>query len=229
MHMGKGPALIASLVVAWSVVSAAAIAGAPAAVELLFERRHLAALDLGTEIIYRFERATSDPKTLGEPFSDKIRLTVTAVAPSGTREVAMNVFTGDRARSVQNVPDLTGNPLLVLFLDRTVGNMSQLAGGARPYLKDRIRAGLRDKSVVEPITITYEGQAVPAYRIAVTPFDGDANAAKMLGYDGAKLTLVLSEAVPGHFVELTSLFESGIPGAPRLEERINVAGSGDKP
>ena len=229
MHMDIRSALVASLVIAGFLGSVAAMAGAPSAVELLFERKHLAKLDRGTEIAYRFERATSDPKMLGEPFSDTISLTITAIAPTGTREVALNVFTGDRARSVQNVPDMTGNPVLVLFLDRSVGDMSHLAGGSRPYLKDRIRAGLRDKSVLDPITITYGSQTVHAYRIAVTPFEGDPNAAKMLGYEGAKLTLVLSEAVPGHVVELTSLFESGVPGAPRLEERITVAGAGDKP
>jgi hypothetical protein len=229
MHIDNRPALVAFLVVAGFLVSVAAIAGAPSAVELLFERKHLAALDRGSEVAYRFERVASDHKALGEPFSDTIRLTVTAVAPTGTREVALNVFTGDRARSVQNVPDLTGNPMLVLFLDRTVSNMGQLAGGARAYLKDRIRAGLRDKSLLDAITITYAGKTVDAFRIAVTPFIGDPNAAKMLGYEGAKLTLVLSEAVPGHIVELTSLFESGVSGAPRLEERITLAGSGDKP
>ncbi len=229
MHMGKRTAVVAILAAAGVLVSVAATAGAPSAVELLFERKHLAALDGGSEIAYRFERATSDPKMLGEPFADTIRLTITAVAPTGTREVALDVFTGDRARTVQNVPDLTGNPMLVLFLDRTVSNMSQLAGGARPYFKDRIRAGLRDKAVIEPTTIAYAGKTVDAFRIAVTPFIGDANAGKMLGYDGAKLTLVVSEAVPGHIVELTSLFESAIPDAPRLEERITVAGSGDKP
>ena len=229
MLMDNRPAKVASLVVAGFLMSAAAMAGAPSAVELLFEAKHLAALAAGSEIAYRFERATSDPKMLGAPFSDTIGLTVTAVAPSGTREVALNVFTGDRARSVQNVPDLTGNPLLVLFLDRTVGNMSQLAGGTRPYFKDRIRAGLRDKSLLDPITITYAGKTVDAFRITVTPFIGDANAGKMLGYEGARLTLVVSEAVPGHIVEMTSLFESAIPDAPRLEERITLAGSGDKP
>jgi len=227
--MGKRTALVAILAAAGVLVSVAATAGAPSAVELLFERKHLAALDGGSEIAYRFERATSDPKMLGEAFSDTIRLTITAVAPTGTREVALDVFTGERARTVQNVPDLTGNPMLVLFLDRSVSNMSQLAGGSRPYLKDRIRAGLRDKSVIEATTIAYAGKTVDAFRITVTPFVGDANAGKMLGYEGAKLTVVVSEAAPGHIVELSSLFESGVPGAPRLEERITLAGSGDKP
>jgi hypothetical protein len=229
MHMCKAAALVTSLVAAGFLLSVAAMAGAPSAVELLFERKHLVALEGGSEITYRFERATSDPKMLGEPFSDTIRLTITAVAPTGTREVALHIFTGDRARGVHNVPDLTGNPVLVLFLDRAVANMSRLAGGSRPYLKDRMRAGLRDKALLEPITITYAGKTLDAFRITVTPFVGDANAAKMLGYDGAKLTLVVSEAVPGLFVELTSTFESGISDAPRLEERIIVAGTGDKP
>jgi hypothetical protein len=229
MHKCKTATLITSLVAAWFQLSVAAMADTPSAVELLFERKHLAALEGGSEVTYRFERTASDPKMLGEPFSDTIKLTITAVAQTGTREVALHMFTGDRARGVHNLPDLTGNPMLVLFLDRAVASMSQLAGGSRPYLKDRLRAGLREKAQLEPTTITYAGKTADAFRITVTPFAGDANAAKMLGYDGAKFTLVVSEAVPGHLVELTSTFESGIPGAPRLEERITIAGTGDKP
>ena len=229
MHIDNRPALVAFLVAAEFLATVAAMAGAPSAVELLFEHKHLSALAVGSEIAYRFERLATDHKMLGEPFSDTIRLTVTAVAPTGTREVALNVFTGDRARSVPNLPDLIGNPILVLFLDRTVNNMSQLAGGARSYFKNRIRAGLRDNALLDATEVAYAGKTVSAYRIVVTPFIGDPNADKMLGYEGAKLTLVVSEAVPGQFVELTSLFESGVAGAPRLEERITLAGPGDKP
>jgi hypothetical protein len=229
MHIGKLPTLAASAVVAALLASMAAMAGTPSAIELLFERKHLSALEQGAAIVYRFERSVSDAKMLGEPFSDTIGLTVTTVAPTGTREVSLSVFTSDRARSVQNVPDLTGNPVLVVFLDRTVANMSQIAGGARPYLKDRVRAGLRDKAALEPIKVAYAGKSVDAVRITVTPFVGDPNAAKMLGYDGTRLTLVVSEAVPGHIVELAALFESGVADAPRLEERITLSGTGDKP
>jgi hypothetical protein len=217
------------LVAAGPLAPFAVWANPPSAIELLFERKHLAALGDGAEITYRFERTVSDTKMLGEPFSDDIKLKVTAAAASGTRDVVLTVFTGERARSLGDLPELTGNPLLVMFLDRAVGNMSQLAGGSRPYLKDRVRASFREKSTVEATTVAHAGKTVEAFRIAVTPFVGDPNAAKMLGYDGAKLTLVVSEAVPGHIVELTSQFESGVQGAPRLDERITFSGLGGKP
>lgn len=198
----------------------------PSAVDVLFERQHLANLEKGAEVSYRFQRTVSDAKLLGEPFSDDIKIDVTQVSEAGKRAVEVRVFTGDRARDPQKITDVTGNPILVVFLDRAVNNFSLIAGGNRAYLKNGFRIGLREKAVIEQVKADYQGQSVDAYRITVTPFAGDKNAQKMSGYDGSRFTFVVSEAVPGWFVEMVSTYESTIKEAPRLEERFTLAGVG---
>jgi len=228
MRLMRELAWAAALLVALLRAPLGAQGGPPSPVQLLFERQHLSALETGAEIVYRFERTVSEPKAPDDRFADEIRLVVTAVAAAGTREVALSVFTGERQLR-QTVPGMTGNPLLVVFLDRAVNNMTRLAGGSRAYFKSRIRAALLEKAIVEPITIPYRGGSVEAFRVSVLPFQGDPNAAAMLGYEGAKLTFVLCETLPGHLVELAATFESPLPGAPKLEERITLVGSEASP
>ncbi len=219
-------AVVAAAVTASLVSAAVADPVKRTAVDLLFESKHLELLGKGTEAMYRLDRTVSDAKLVGEPFSDDIRVGVKDVDPSGKREVVVRLFTGERARDPHTETDLTGNPLLVVFLDRSVSNFAIVGGGNRNYLKQQFREALRDKADVQPAKVEYGGKTVDGYRITVTPFATDKNAQRMLGYEGSKFTFVVSDAVPGYFVDLHAGFESSVKDAPKFEERIKLVTTG---
>lgn len=212
-----------------TAASALATADTPTAVDVLFERKHLANVEQGQRIVYRFQRTVSDPKYLGEPFSDDIDLTVKTIAADGTRDVSMQVFHGDRARPMESLPDMTGNPILIFFLDRAVNNLTSLAGGNRMYFKGKFRDGLREKAKVEPVKVDYAGGKVDGFKITVSPYESDPNALRMLGYEGARFSFTISDNVPGQFVEFTQHFESPVPDSPKLDELITLAKVEKKP
>jgi hypothetical protein len=195
--------------------------------EVLFETRHLDKIGLGSEVTYRFERKVSDEKFLGAGFADDIRLGVVKINNKGEREVVFKVFTGPGARDPSNWPDLTINPILVFYLDRAVGNYGQLAGGSLPYLKGKFRDALRDKAQIETIKFSYNGKDVDAFRITVRPYADDMHARKMEGFQDSKFTVVVSDEVPGYFLDLASNFESKAAAAPSLEEHISLVGMGE--
>ncbi len=190
------------------------------AAEILFMSPHLSSLPAGAELTYRLERSPSDTQRLGQPFSDEIRLLVTSVDGAGGRDLELRIFTGDRARQVDGLAGLTGNPVLLVFLDRAVADMARLTGLAQPVLKNAIRAGLRDKATSEGVEAQFEGRAVKATRIVVAPFAGEAEPVRMLGYGGSRFEFLISEAAPGMLLELKAMAASTLPDAPRLEERI---------
>ncbi|KFC76087.1 hypothetical protein FG93_00227 [Bosea sp. LC85] len=200
-----------------------------APVDILFARPHLSGVPSGTELVYRVERSPSDTKRLGEPFGDDIKLVVRSVAASGSRDIDLRMFTGERARDLMSIPDLTGNPVLLIFLDRAVNNMVQLTGGTAPYFKDRLRAGLRDKATGEATKAEFEGKMLDATRITVRPFVDDTNLGRMLGYEGSKFEILVAEAAPGMLLDMTSHFVSTLPDAPKLEERIFLKSAGAQP
>ena len=198
-------------------------------VDILFIRPHLSSLPAGAELIYRLERTPYDTARLGEPFGDDIKLVVRSVAANGGRDIDLRIFTGDRAREVNAITDLTGNPVLVIFLDRAVSNMVRLTGGNAPYFKDRLRTALRDKATSEAIKTEFEGRTLAATRIVVRPFDEDANAERMLGYQGAQFEFLVAQDVPGMLLDMKSSFVSTLADAPKLEERIFLKSSSAQP
>ena len=206
-------------------VVAAAETKAPSSIDLLFERKHLENVTAGTDLVYHFERTVNQPDLLGLPFADDIKVEVRKVATDGTREVAVKVFTGERARDPQVIPDLTGNPILVVFLDRAIASYMSVAGGKVAYLKDKFRTALRERAKIEPAHVKLADKEVDAYRITIAPYVGDLNASKMRGFENSTFTVVMSDAVPGQFVEMKALYENTAKDAPRLEERTVMAGT----
>ena len=198
-------------------------------VDMLFMRPHLSSLPAGAELIYRLERSPSDTARLGEPFEDDIKLAVRSVGANGGRDIDLRIFTGDRAREVNAITDLTGNPVLVIFLDRAVSNMVRLTGGKAPYFKDRLRAALRDKAVSETIKTEFQGKTLDATRIVVRPFDDDANAERMLGYQGSLFEFLVAQDAPGMLLDMKSHFVSTLVDAPKLDEHIFLKSSSAQP
>lgn len=221
-----GAALAALALIEPRVAIGPALAAAEATTAL-FEVPHLANVTKGTTLAYRFERQVSEPKMLGAPFTDEIKIDVVDETDGGTRTVLVKVFTGDRSRPPQNITGMTGNPLLVVFLDRAVNNLAMLSGGPRPYLKNKIKMSFVSGAKIAPVEIAYNGSSVKGNRIEVTPFAGDPNALKMMGYDGASFEIVVSDQVPGHFVAFASHFASPMKNSPKLDESIKLEGVGE--
>ena len=205
--------------------SARAEIAKPSPVDLLFEHKHLANTEVGADLAYRFQRTVSHPELLGQPFSDDIHVQVKKTGADGLRDVVVKVFSGERARDPQVIDSLTGNPILVVFLDRAVASFMSVAGGKVPYLKDRFRTALRDRATLEPAKVLLGDKTVEAHKITVTPFAGDLNASKMLGFENSKFSFVVSDAAPGQFVELVATYENTEKIAPRLEERTLMVGA----
>ncbi|MDX2258206.1 MAG: hypothetical protein NW205_04745 [Hyphomicrobiaceae bacterium] len=213
--------LAAALLAGASPVTAAEVAVSPT--DILFEKDHLGKTAKGERLVYRLQRSVSEPKLLGPSFSDDITLSVRDVTPEGARNVDVVVFTGDRQRDTRAIDGLTGNPVLVFYLDRAVSNFAMLGGGNKAYLKNQFRIALRSTAKVEAVKATYDGKEIDAYRVTVVPYAYDKNKAKMQGYENARFELVVSEAVPGHLVEMNQDFTNTQPTAPRLEERIALS------
>ena len=211
----------------FSIGAAHAAPEAPKATAMLFDAPHLSNVGKGEQLNYDFDRKVSDPKLLGPSYDDKISVDVTDAESDGKRNVVVKVFTGQRARTPQKIAGMTGNPLLVVFLDHAVANMAQLSGGKRPYLKQKIKMSFVNGAKVEPVKIAYNGGTVDGNRIKIAPFVGDPNALKMMGYDGASFEIVVSDHVPGEFASLSAHYESPMKGSPSLDEVTKLEGVGD--
>ncbi len=193
---------------------------------ILFESRQLELVNKGDEVTYRFEKIGSDERLVGKNYADDIRLSVAKVGEKGEREVIFKVFTGDNARDPQDWPDLTINPLFIWYLDRAVSTFNSLAGGNHMYLKHKMREALGN-ATAEEVKVDYDGKSVDALKIEITPFEDDPSSSKMQGFHKSVFTIVVSNQIPGYFVELGSNFKSTQAAGPELKEQIKVVGMGE--
>ena len=194
--------------------------------EVLFDPPHLTLVEKGSEVKYKFERKVSDEKLAGPGYTDEITVGVFKVAADGKRDVSLQVFSGDRARAAWSETGMTGNPLLLWYLDQCINQFRAVAGGDRDFLKNTFKISLRDKSTYENVKAEYGGKQVDATRITVVPFVDSKDAKKMRGYEKSKFSILLSPAVPGYFLEMASDYESTESGLAVVNEKINLVGVG---
>jgi hypothetical protein len=220
-----GGAILALTLAFGSQAVPAVAADTPKATEMIFDHKHLANVETGKEIVYKFNRTVTDPQILGQPFSDDITLKVVADAPDGHKNVDMQIYTGDRARDLQKLENLTVNPIYQVYFAQAVNSFSMLAGGKTPYLQRVFSLALKDKTKVEPIKVDYKGKQIDAYRISMTPYVGDQYESKMQGWEGAKYDIVVSNQVPGEVVDLVATYQNRYPPAKmKLVERTTLDG-----
>ncbi|MGL4397179.1 MAG: hypothetical protein ACRCS9_11615 [Hyphomicrobium sp.] len=222
--------LVASLALAVTMAVGTAPVGAadaevPKATPLIFERQHLNNTNAGDEIIYKFERKSSNEATAGASFNDTINLKIAEVK-DGKRNVELRIYTAERAREVQKITELSINPMFVVTMQQAVASYRLLAGGDFAYLKNRFSKSMAEQSRVEPLKIDYKGQQVDAYRVSMEPYKSDPNTSKMRGYEVSEFSLIVSEKVPGEIVEVNSVIKSSAKDAPMFEERTTIDGFG---
>ena len=198
--------------------------GQPKAADLIFEHKHLSKVEAGKQIDYKFNRVVSDPKILGQAFSDDITLKVVADKEEGKKDLELQIYTGDRARDLQKLEKFSINPVFAVYFSQAVSTFNQLAGGQSNYLQRSFSDGWA-KAKVEPIEVDYNGKKIKAYRITMTPFVGDKYESKMQGWEGAKYQVVVSDEVPGEIVDLYAKYHNRYPPALlNMSERYTLAG-----
>lgn len=176
----------------------------PAAATLLFDTPQLARAVPGQPLHYGYHRKMSDAE-LGPSFDDDITLQIEAPgadAPAEARTVKVDFFGRERHRAAGPFEAVTGNPVLVLFLENHVAELSKLLAGNPRYFKNAIRAALRDKAEVTPATFEVAGRSYSGWRVKVTPFAGDANAKRMRGLDTLTYEFDVAHDLPGEIARI---------------------------
>lgn len=190
------------------------------AAALLFERAQLAATTPGETLAYRYARKASDAE-LGASFDDHITLKVEARAEGGpkeARDVSVDFFSGERHRAAGPFAGITGNPVLILFLENHVRDLATRLNGNPRYFKSAIRAALRDKAEVTPAAVQVGDATHQGWRITVRPFAGDANAKRMRGLDGLTYAFEVAPDVPGEIAAIKITADA--PAGRLLEEEL---------
>jgi hypothetical protein len=204
------------------IAVAAALAGSPAvggeAQERLFETGLLDGIATGGRLVYHRERSGSFDATR-VPAVGEEEVEVTLVAGEDGRREAHVALTDSRGLpAVAELAAGAGHPILLVFMETNVHTMATLTGGSPFYIRNRMREALGEQDATEAVHLPVDGERVPGTRLRFRPFADDPNRAKMGAFADLEITVVVSEAVPGGFAELSAVTGPGADGAPVLAE-----------
>jgi hypothetical protein len=200
-------------------LAAATDENAPSAQSLLFDATYLRPLAAPSRIEYSYTVKTADQELFGKGFDDDVALRLAAsAAGNGEKDVFVDMFTGERQRVLGPLTQVSGNPVIMMFLERDVSQMNMHIGGQPVYFRNVIRLAFREKARLEPTTITWDGRQVAATKVTIQPFAGDPNAERMQLFQSKTYEFTVSDAVPGGIYQVHSTMrglteETGAPPA----------------
>jgi hypothetical protein len=170
----------------------------------LFESDHLGSIQRAERLEYRFARETAaaGADEMGS-YTDRVDIDVRPRADGG-KDVWTDFLTAERHVPFPPLMDFHGNPLVMFFLERDVGEMHRLTGGTATYFRNRIRQAFVDQAQLKTIELQRDGKVMPATEITLTPFLQDQHVAVFPGLAEKRYRFVLSEAIPGRIVEIQS-------------------------
>ena len=219
--------ILCRLALALLAVSGPARAGEPpAAADLLFDTPYLSRLAPGTKLTYDFSRQDSNPALFGPAFEDKIELTLAPDADDNTRTAVVSYFTGERHQAAGPFRGMTGNPIVMLFLEQDVTAMSRILHGNPRYLRNRLRTELGEGARVEPQRFRFAGRDVEGWKISLTPYAADPNRDKLLEFAEKRYEFLVGDAVPGGIYEIRTVTpQADETRQALLEERLTLVGA----
>ncbi len=217
-----GPARRPLMALAGALLLLAGVAGATAepptseANRLLFQTDQLSGVEPPADLHYRFVSRPREGE--GDGFEDAIVLHVTPGETAGARRVEVDYFSGERHRYVPPVERASGNPVVMVFLQRDVTEMQQRTQGNWRYFQRAIKFALEDGAQVRPVTFTFHGHETAGTEVRFQPYRklGREEALRLLG--GKTYVITLSDAVPGGVYQMRTVVPGETPEAPALLE-----------
>ncbi|TGD96377.1 hypothetical protein [Methylobacterium nonmethylotrophicum] len=175
----------------------------PNATALLFETNQLANAPAGQALTYRYTRFSGiEGAPFGPPVEDRIREVVAPGASPQTRNLKVEMFSGERRMPTATYEDVPGNPVLVRFLEHHLDDLARVLKGNPRYIKNAIRRALRESASVTATEVTVDGAKRPGWRVVARPLVDDPVRDRLRGFDSLTYTVVVSDSVPGQIVSI---------------------------
>ena len=182
-------------------------------IDLLFGTAHMAALPPGAPLDYTV-RALRTDSTSGETraTTGQIALATAPGADDRRRDVEAVLTRDGTSRSLPPFQSVEGNPVLIIFLEQVLQDLSRDTGGSSFYLRNRMRDGMARGMQVET--------RPDGTRLVMHPLAGDPNTAALGDYANLEISLLLDDSLPGMFARLSAV--AGPADAPVFVEEVSL-------
>lgn len=208
-------ALAAALLMSGGLAGNAAESDYSPAQIALFDTPHLANITKPLTIQYDFSRDGSDDDDV---IKDHVDVIVTEVQADGRRDLEFDFLSGSRHRNYPPIENFRGNPLIMLFLEHDVQEMSETTGGSALYFRNRLRNAFLERAEAESVQFDFDGRSLAGTRVVVSPFVKDPHLATFPAIEQKSYEFLLSPEIPGGIYRIRTIAGDG--GAGAIEETV---------
>lgn len=170
---------------------------------LMWQTEHLKNIDKPMRLYYEFTKSGS----YEDGFNDSVYLDIIKINDDGTKNAVLDFFTGDRKQHVtpDNVTNITGNPVLGVYMQGDVMEMNRLTEGHWRHFQKMIKIALRKSAKVTPVTFDYNGKKVQGQKVEFSPYLDDPHRPDFAKFANKTYELLFSDEVPGDLYEIKTV------------------------
>ena len=127
--------------------------------------KHLLNIEQPVRLHYEFEKTGS----YEEGFVDDVYLDIVKINEDGTRDAAVDFFTEERKQNVSssNVMSITGNPVIGLYLQGDVYEMSRFTEGGWKYFHRQIKLSMADSNTSNNVCFELWGKKYDSVKMVL--------------------------------------------------------------
>ena len=157
-----------------------------------------------------------------EGFSDSVYLDIVEVNEDGSKTADLEFFTADRQQNARsdNLVGVTGNPVLLVYMQGDVYEMNRLTNGSWRYFQRRIKSAFAEEAKIETVTFEYDGTQLTGEKISITPYLNDPRRRQFAEFAPKLYEFILSDQVPGKLYQIKTVIPDTAPDKEPLIEEI---------
>lgn len=179
--------------------------------------KHLLNIVKPTRLHYEFERTGS----YEEGFVDDVYLDVFKFNEDNTRDTRLDFFSAERRQRVvpENIINITGNPVIGIYLQGDTYEMSRLTGGHWRYFLRQIKLAIAEQNESEAVTINLQNKKYSAEKIVLFPFENIDKKYRLKEFWDKQYEFIFSDDIPGKLYQIrTVINDKNNPDVPLMEE-----------
>lgn len=187
----------------------------------LWMDKHLLNIKKPARLHYEFEKTGS----YEDGFIDDVYLDIVKVNKDGTRDTVLDFFSAERRQAISpsNVTNITGNPVIGIYLQGDVYEMNRLTDGHWKYFLREIKLAMADSHTSDIININLDGRQYKGEKIILRPFDNVKNKQRLKEFSDKRYEFILSNEIPGKLYQIkTVINDKADPENPLIEEVLTL-------
>jgi len=187
----------------------------------LWMDNHLLNIEQAARLHYEFEKTGS----YEDGFIDDVYLDIVKINEDGTRDVVLDFFSGDQRQKVSpsNVENITGNPVIGIFLQGDVYEMNRFTEGSWKYFHRQIKLAIADSNTSEPVTVELEGKQYESEKLVLYPYEKIKKKGRLQEFSDKRYEFILSDEIPGKLYQIrTVITDAENPAVPLVEEVLTL-------